>query len=180
LNESADPHVVPFAGPCETFDPARAAAWALGQIAPGSAKGNEVIAALMEVASSGPLNRRGGAANGLAEFGPAAEESVPVLIKLINDATPEDTFERGAASAWALGKIAPETPSADRAFAALIPALKSKNHFSRLTAIQALGRFGSRAAAAIPEIRPLKGDGNVEIKVAAAKTLLAIENASAP
>jgi HEAT repeat protein len=134
----------------------------------------------MGVARSGPLSRRGCAAHALGDFGPATEEAVPVLIEVINQATPDDTFERGASAARALGKIAPDTPSADRAIAAPRPALQSKVPLSRVKVIEALGWFGSRAAAAIPRIRPLKDDRDEEVRDAAAKALLSIENASAP
>jgi HEAT repeat protein len=162
-----------------TLDPASEATSALGRIAPGSAEEREVIAALMEVARSGPLSRRGWAAYALGEFGPAAEEAVPVLIKVINDATPVDTFERAASAAVALGRIAPETPSADQAVTALLPVLESKTQLSQVQAIRALGQFGPRAAAAIPRIRTLKDDRDREVREAAAKALLAIENQGA-
>jgi HEAT repeat protein len=180
LNEPLDPQVAPVEGPFVTFDPASAAASALGGIAPRSAEAKEVIAALIEVARSGPLKRRGWAAYALGEFGPAAEEAVPVLIKAINDATPDDKFEHEASAALALGKIAPDTPSADQAVAALLPVLQSNVWFSRTNAIEALRRFGPKAAAAIPRLRALKDDRNVEIRDAAAKALRAIKGEIAP
>jgi HEAT repeat protein len=180
LNEPLDPQVASVSGPFATVDPASAAASALGRIAPGSAEAKEVIAALIEVARSGPLKRRGWAAYALGEFGPAAEEAVPVLIKAINDAAPDDKFEHEASAALALGKIAPDTPSADQAVAALLPVLQSEVWFSRMNAIEALRRFGPKAAAAIPRLRALKNDRNVEIRDAAAKALRTIENESVP
>jgi HEAT repeat protein len=180
LNEPLDPQVVPVRGPSATFDPACAAASALGWIAPGSAEAKEVIAALMEVGRSAPLSRRGWAAVALGEFGPAAEEAVPVLIKVLSEATPDDQFEREASAAVALGKIAPDTRSADQAVAALLPVLQSKVWLSRAKAIEALRQFGPKAAAAIPRIRALKDDRNAEVRDAAAKALLAIKNDTAP
>src|SRR5206468_9374610 len=106
---------------------------------PRSAEAKQVIAALMEAARSGPISRRGWAAVALGEFGSAAEEAVPVLIEVISDATPVDSFERAASAAAALGKIAPETPSADKAVAALLSVLDSKTSLSRATAVKALG-----------------------------------------
>ena len=179
---------------CETLDaqrgpnggadhPAYTAAFALGRIAPGSAEAKEVIAALIEVARSGLGSRIGWAAvaavDALGEFGPAAVESVPVLIKVLSDATAANN-ERGASAATALGKIAPETPAADQAIAALLPVLESKDWQSRLAAVNALSQFGPRAAPAIPMLRALKDDHDYDVKAAAAKALLAIENESGP
>jgi HEAT repeat protein len=180
LNEPVDPQVVSFRGPAGNFDPACEAAWALSRIAPGQAGGKEVIAALIEVARSGPPSRRGWAAVALGEFGPAAEAGVPVLIKVMSDATPDDKFEHEASSALALGKIAPGTGSAEKAVAAVLPVLQSKLWLSRAKAAEALGKFGPRAKAAIPKIRALKDDHDPVVNNAAAKALVAIENASAP
>jgi len=179
LNEPLDPQVVARTGP-GTFDPGCAAARALGRIAPGSAKAKEAIAALMEVARSGPPSRRGWATFALGEFGPAAQEAVPVLLKVIKEATLDDKFEAEAGAASSLGKIAPNTQSADQAVVALLPVLKSKPTLSRTTAIEALGQFGRKASAAIPQIRALKDDRDRDIRDAAARALLAIEIHSAP
>jgi HEAT repeat protein len=180
LNEPLDPRVEAVRGPAMNLDPASAAAHALGQIAPGSAEAKQVIAGLMEAARSGPISRRGWAAVALGEFGPAAEEAVPVLIKVIKDAALDRTFEREGSAAWALGKIAPETPSAELALAALLPLLESKDWVARAKAVEALGCFGPKAAAAIPRVRALKVDREGNVKIVAAKALPAIENASAP
>jgi HEAT repeat protein len=134
----------------------------------------------MEVARSGPLSRRGRAAAALGKFGPAAEEAVPVLIKVLKDAAHEDSFEREASAAHALGLIAPDTASADQAVAALLPVLESKVPLSRVEAINALPRFGPRAAAALPGIRALKDDRDAEVRDAVATALLALENESSP
>jgi HEAT repeat protein len=180
LNGPLAPGVGPFYGPDRILDPGCAAASALGRIAPGSVEAKRVMAALTEVARSGPVIRRGWAAYALGEFGPAADEAVPVLIKVIKESTPEPRTENEASAAAALGKIAPDTPSADQAVAALLPVLESKVRFSRITAIKALGRFGPRAAVAVPKIRALKGDPDAEVRNAAAKSLPAIDTASAP
>jgi HEAT repeat protein len=180
LNEPVAPGVGPFYGSDRVLDPGCAAASALGRIAPGSVEAKRVIAALTEVARFGPVIRRGWAASALGEFGPAAEEAVPVLIKVIKESTPEPPTENEAMAAEALGKIAPDTPSADQAVAALLPVLESKDESTRIRAIEALGRFGPRAGAAIPKIRALKGDSDHSVRDAAAKSLSAIDTASAP
>jgi HEAT repeat protein len=180
LNEPLAPGVGPFHESDRILDPGCAAAWALGRIAPGSVEAKRVIAALTEVARFGPVIRRGWAASALGEFGPAAEEAVPVLIKVIKESTPEPPTENEAMAAEALGKIAPDTPSADQAVAALLPVLESKDESTRIRAIEAIGRFGPRAGAAIPKIRALKGDSDHSVRDAAAKSLSAIDTASAP
>jgi HEAT repeat protein len=180
LNEPLAAGVGPFFGPDLTLDPGCAAASALGRIAPGSAEAKRVIAALTEVARSGPVIRRGWAAYALGEFGPSAEGAIPVLIKVIEESTPEPPTENEASAANALGKIAPDTPSADRAVAALLPVLESKVRFSQLRAMEALGRFGPRAAAAVPKLRALKGDRDAQVREAAARSLPAIDTAGAP
>jgi HEAT repeat protein len=175
LNEPLVPGVVSKRGPAGTFDPGCEAASALGRIAPDSVEAKRVITALMEAAATGPINRRGWAAHALGEFGSAGEEAVPVLIKVIKDSTPDDEFERAPSAAWALGKIAPDTPSADVAIKALLPVLESRASLSRAKAIEALGHFGPKAAAAIPRLRALKDDRNGEVRNAVAKALVAID-----
>ena len=151
-----------------SLDPASEAAYAWRDC-PGSAEAKEVIAALTEVARAGAVSRRGWAAVALGEFGPDAEGAVPVLIKVIERCHPQLTFEREASAAKALGKIAPDTPSADKAIAALLPLLDSKRPLSQSSAIEALGRFGPKAAAAIPRIRALKEDRDRDVREAATK-----------
>ena len=75
----------------------------------------------------------------------------------------------------ALGKIAPGTPSADQAIAALLPVLDSKAWLSQERAIDALRQFGPKAAAAIPALCKLKSGRDVRVRDAAARALLAIE-----
>jgi HEAT repeats/PBS lyase HEAT-like repeat len=176
LNEPVAPGAKPFFA----LDAGSGAAWALGQIAPGSVEAKRVIAALTKVARSGPVIRRGRAALALGEFGPAAEEAVPVLMKVIKESNPEARTENEASAAAALGKIAPDTPSADQAVAALLPVLESKDRYCRFRAIEALGRFGPRARTAVPKIRALEGDRDSGVREAASKSLLAIDPPSAP
>jgi HEAT repeat protein len=180
LNEPLVPGARPFYGGGHIFDPGCASALALGRIAPGSVAAKEVVAALTEVARSGPVIRRGWAAHALGDFGPAAEEAVPALVKIIKESTPEPPTLNESSAAVALGKIAPGTPSADQAIAALLPVLESKDLFSRVRAIEALGRFGPRARAAVPKIRALEGDRESEIRKAVAKSLPAIDTGNSP
>ncbi|WZP00992.1 sister chromatid cohesion protein PDS5 [Isosphaeraceae bacterium EP7] len=180
LNEPFDPQSAPYRGPFNNLEPASEAASALGQIAPRTAKAKEVIAALIEVVRSGPISRRGWAAVALGQFGPAAEEAVPALIGLLEDSSHANSFERQESAAMALGMIAPGKPSSDRAIAALRPVLQSGNWNSCLRAVEALGLFGPKAAAAIPAIREMKTHRSGAVKNAAANALLSIEDESTP
>jgi HEAT repeat protein len=175
-----DPGVEVVSGPIAYVDPASESAWALSEIAPRSAAGKQVIAALIDVVRSGPATRRGSAAAALGKFESAAEEALPVLIVLMIDSAIEHKFERACAAALALGKIAPETPSADQALAALMAAVDSQYSSLRSAAIQAVGLFGSRAGVAIPKLRALSNDSDLQVKNAAVKALLLIEEEAGP
>jgi len=153
-------------------DPANAAALALGRIAPRSKAAREVIVALTEVARCGHRIRRGDAAFALGDFGPAAAEAVPVLINMIKDTTPPArNVHNEALAARALGQIAPETPSADQAVAALVCVLESDTKAPRAEAIEALQQFGQKAAVAIPKIRSQLDERDHLVRRAAASAL---------
>jgi HEAT repeat protein len=175
LSEPPGPAKERFQGGFATSDPASEAAFALSRIAPGSPEAKKVIAALIEVARSGPKSRRAFATYALAEFGPAAVECTPFLIDRLTATEHQQFFENDASAAYTLSKITPGTQSAERAIAALMPLLESKDYFAQLQAIEALGRFGPAAAAAIPKIRALTTDRDAQIRNAAAKTLPLIE-----
>jgi HEAT repeat protein len=180
LNEPVAPEVEPTWSPRYNLDPASAAARALGKIVPESAEQKNVIASLMEVVRNGPVSRRGWAAEALGEFGSAAAVAVPLLIKLLSDGAVDDKLERASLAASALGKIAPESPTADQAVAALLPALDSTSTSVRFWALEALGQFGAKAAAATPKIRALHNDRDVQVKRAASKALALIEDSQRP
>jgi HEAT repeat protein len=180
LNEPLDSNVVSVMSPNGTFDPGCAAVFALGRIAPESPEAKQVITALIEVMRSGATSRGGWAAVALSEFGPAAAEAMPLLMKIIKEDNPENKFERVSSAAIALGKIAPDLPTGDQAVAALRAALDTKDSMCRECAINALVNFGPRAAAAIPRIQELKKDRDGSVRNAAAKAVVAIEKAGAP
>jgi HEAT repeat protein len=179
----------------EDDDPGSEAALALGAIAPGTTDAPQVIAALTEVARSGPLMRRTRTVYALGLFGPAAAEAIPVLIGTVADPTSlnqiqhivdtasksglepdESAYVHGQAeAARALGKIAPGTPLADQAIAALRTVLNSPAEFCRAAAAEALGQFGPKAASALPRIRELKNDRAPIVSRAAAGALTLIE-----
>lgn len=127
----------------------------------------------------------------LGRFGPAAVESVDTLIGIINDPIsveyirnekanpqtpdkykPDSAYVHGEAeAARALGKIAPGTPMADKAVTTLLAVLNSDASFCRTAAIEALARFGPKAASAIPRIRALTEDKDKEVRDAAGQAL---------
>jgi HEAT repeat protein len=175
LNEPLAPHLESAWTPRYNLDPASAAARALGQIGPGSSEERKVVVALMEVVRGGPESRRGWAAAALGEFRSSAVEAVPVLIKLMSDAAIDNTFQRTSSAASALGKIAPGSPLADQALAVLLTGLDSKISSVQLSAVQALGLFGAKAAAAIPKISALQDDRDMHFRNAAVQALALIE-----
>ncbi len=147
----------------------------------GSTATKAVIAALTEVVRAGLPIRRGYAAYALGEFGPDAAEAVPVLLNLLeNNTPPKPTRNRHseASVARSLGQIAPGTASADRAVTALMAVLESDWSDSRVLAILALGKFGPKAAVAIPKVRALLNDKERFVKDAAAATLPVLEHES--
>jgi HEAT repeat protein len=152
-----------------------AAARALGRIAPDTPSAGEVIQALTEVVRTGHTDRRGAAAYALGEFGPKAVEAVPALIDFIQDKV-ATKFGDGSA-VTALAKIASDTPLADEAVSCLSEALQAESEFTRQKAIDALVRFGPKAAVCIPRIRALANDRFFIIRSAATRALTVLEAA---
>lgn len=62
----------------------------------------------------------------------------------------------------------------------LVAALHSDWAPSRAAAIEALKRFGSKAAIAIPKIRALREDPDVEVRQVVASALVMFEEESKP
>jgi hypothetical protein len=153
--------------------PAHSAARALSRIARKTAAEGEAIAALTEVVKSGPAQRRVSAADALAGFGPAAVGAIPALITMLNQdvATKAETAD-GESASRALAEIAPSTPSASLAVAALTAALKSDAISTREAAIEALAPFGSAASGAIPALREIEEKDRVPNARKAAKSAL--------
>jgi HEAT repeat protein len=160
--------------------PAHAAARELGRIAPGTDSAGEAIAALTEVVRSGPPRRRAAAASALGAFGAAAAAAVPAVITLLRENAASEVPSRdGESTARALGRIAPNTPSAAKAVTALTDALGAHSEPTREAAVTALASFGSQAAGAIPAIRTLQEkDPNPGVRKAAAATLEKIKAGS--
>jgi HEAT repeat protein len=188
-------------------DPAVSAARALGHMGPtreaiaalieavSAAKIDANLAAWAKLPQSRPANkartpadqlrlqlvseslRITSAMDGLGCIGPAANAAVPNLIAAY-DKTLDRHYMAQAAIPSALGRIAPRSPAAPAAIAALIRALDSDNVSVRIGAVDALGRFGKDGAAAIPKLRSLENDPS-QVGDAAKKCLAALE-AQAP
>jgi HEAT repeat protein len=157
------------------WDPAVAATRALSQIAPGTRRADEVIRALTDVLQTGHPRRRVVAAHALGRFGPAAVAAVPALIDVVKmDAVTEPGRWDGASAATALGWIAPDTPLGDEVVAVLIEALRSGTPSTRQSAIEALTRFGPKAATAISRLRDLRAYPDPSIRAAAVNALSAL------
>ena len=189
LNEPLEPDAVPERGGDETVDPAREAAWRWAG-SRWDSRGEEHPRSLDRRAAfrpeepacvgplcawrirtgcrgsrtrSHPIHRRARGASGFRARQDragtsSADQAVTALLPVLES---KSSDELGASVAYALGKIAPGTPSADRAVAALLPVLKSKFSFAQVQALEALAKFGPKAAVAIPMIcaerRPQRG-----------------------
>ena len=180
LNEPLEPGAATTSNGTRISDPANEAALALGRIAPGSAEAKKVLAALIEVCAAAP---------GADVPGPPPPwaDSEPTQRRPRRSDPPHRTIrrrpERGPdarAFAQALAKIAPHTPSARQAIPALLGLLESKETGIRFRVLWTLESFGPSAAAAIPKIRTLKNDRELQIREAAERALLAIENSTTP
>jgi HEAT repeat protein len=120
------------------------------------------------------------AVQGLGEIGPPAVAAVPALIAAYNQALAHQHTLAQFAIPSALGRIAPNSPVAPDAVAALVRALDSKNQSIRNGAVEALGQFGKDAAAAIPKLRALQDDPDTFMRSVAARSLAALGVAPQP
>jgi HEAT repeat protein len=110
----------------------------------------------------------------LFRFGREAASAVPALATVLNDLNTANAPRYRWIAAEALGKIAPNTPHANQAVAALIESLTYQDQRSRTASIRALANFGPAAAAAIPHLEKIRDGKEGEIKQAATETLAKI------
>jgi HEAT repeats len=118
--------------------------------------------------SSDPLEQRL-AAHALAEIGPAAGQAVPALIEALRD---PESFVRVWVGA-ALARIQPENPDA---IAALVAGMRDGISFVRSLSAWHLGRLGSGhpgIESAVPELRKLLNDNDLNVR---AEAQVALEN----
>jgi HEAT repeat protein len=161
-----------------------AAARALCQIAPGTDQAAQVISTFSEAMRSGRPDCQIAAAECLGSFGPDAQPAIPLLIeallKPIVIEKPNSEWNTAVLvadwSARSLGKIAPGTPSADVALAALTEALWSESLGTPHIAIMmALSEFGPKSRSAIPRLRQLQKDPEQRVRDIASYALKRLE-----
>ncbi|WP_165222914.1 HEAT repeat domain-containing protein [Aquisphaera insulae] len=156
-------------------DSGRGSAIALGELAPGTDQSAAAITALTDFLRRADPTRRDGAADALGRFSRDAAPAIPVLINGLRESLPSDaSFTPGTSMATALGRIAPGTPLADQAMAALAEALDAKSRWTRLEAVKSLAAFGPISAAAVSRLRRFESDPDFEIRHAAAVALKSV------
>ncbi len=146
----------------------------LGRVAPDDPSSREALVFLLGFLRNAPGNGflRFKAAEALGDFGPAAAEAVPSLIELLT----QGPLLARIPAAKALGQIAPGTPQDDRAIAALVESLGMGPDLQGTPEIiEALSRFGQKAAVASPRLKELELAPNREVRIAAEKALAALK-----
>ncbi len=123
---------------------------------------------LVELARTSPTGRfddaRSGAIDALAAIGPAAKESVPVIVSALRE--PKAGIRNAAA--LALGDIGAEATSV---VPALVGVLQDPEEVVRGGAAASLGRFGAAAASAVPALTKALTDGSEYVRWQAALAL---------
>jgi HEAT repeat protein len=150
---------------------------ALRRIEPTALGTTEVVALLDGILDARDIGPRLFAQRILTSLGPAAARAVPRLIALSRRPVVRANEEVGSV-ATALGRIAPGTPEEDRAIAALEELLEVEPELHHVeVVIDALARFGPRAAAASPQLREMTKSDDPRVSEAARKGLSALEGA---
>ncbi len=148
---------------------------ALGKIDPAAPEAGEAIAFLVEALHSEDFGPRVFAERALGPFGAVAAPAIPRLVALSREPILR-THEEIASVAEALGQVAPGTPEEGQALAALLEVIEVEPTLRRVeSAIDALARFGPRAAAASPRLRELEKSGDARIREAARKAVACVE-----
>ena len=133
--------------------------------------GPAALPALPELTAAAQADRNVGldlvefSTEAIGKIGPKAKAAVPTLIDLLGVPDP-DVHGRAA---HALARIGPD------ALPSLIAALSDPAPAKRKAATWALGEMGSRASAAIPELRRLTSDPNPLVVMAAKDALGRVE-----
>ena len=120
------------------------------------------------------------AADALSKFGKTAAGAVPGLVAFLQQsiASKVATFD-GSSAAKALGQLAPGTPSASAAVAALMAALKAESPSTRQAALEALRSFKPASPDVVAAVRTIHEKDSVPgVRKAAAATLEAIKGPS--
>lgn len=131
-------------------------------------RAHEAVPEVLRVLRGTPEYRgewlRTAALRALGSFGPAAHSAVPELRTLLR--RPGSTSAAEAAEAlWAVGG------DADAVLPVLIEGLQAERTHERRSAVNALGRLGTRAAVTAPRLRALLGHEELWLRVDAAIAL---------
>ncbi len=172
LREAIDTHQI---------RPALWMAAALGRIEPAHASAREIIPLLVDVLESGPAEHHRDAAKAARAFGPAAASTVPGLVAMLKRSVVRETpYGTRTVAAEALGRIAPGTLYEESAVQALTESLRTRAELVQndphddKVVVDALARFGPKAAAAIVELKKLEAVPDPELIEAVRKALAAI------
>lgn len=146
-----------FRGYSPNHDPAaETAAQAVGKIVAGTDAAPAIAAELASAMQAGPPSHRRVYAYTLGLCGAAAAPAVPALLETLRAEIAQPSVpETGPRLVWALGEIAPGTPQAAAAIAALDAALDATDPAMVIAAANTLGRFGAEAAGSLPKLEKL-------------------------
>jgi len=144
-----------------------------------------VVPALIEALASPAQRMRCASCGMLGRFGPTAAPAIPAVIRVLerglhkpNERPERYMTDQRSWAATALGRIAPGTPKADEAAAALVEALEADPTLGDTSdVIEAIARFGPAAKGAIPRLRALAQDPHASIREAAQNALATLEGA---
>jgi HEAT repeat protein len=127
---------------------------ALSKIAVNTESSGQVVATLTELVQEKSPNRCAAAVEALGEFGPAAQSSIPALIRTLPWSLPpmnRSPSDRGVVIR-ALCRIGSGTKSSGDVIAALARAARTGMPGMQWEAADALGDFGPAAEAAVPDL----------------------------
>ena len=154
-------------------DPAVQAALAIGRIATAGDPAKvsvsaEAVEALVKASQSDRQALREAASSALKRIGKGASAAIPAMIQRLVASAPTANYGSGPVVATLLGDIAPGSDRAVEAITALTSALDAEFDFTRMAAVEALGKFGPAAIAALPRLKEL-GQGAAGDLAAAVK-----------
>lgn len=130
----------------------RAAAMALGRLAPGTPMAGEAVSVLILSLDDPDDEVRIRAVEALINFGAGARPAAPALERALTRAQARKDPLQAGQIAEALGRIDPRAPESATALAILAEALNSEDHTSRAFAERVLALFGPAASATVPRL----------------------------
>jgi HEAT repeat protein len=167
-----------------SIDPAVESARSIGRIveaqtAKGETASPEILAGLSKTLKAGRSSLRDAAKDALRRIGKGASDLVPSLIQDLTGSIPDSASAFGPTAAATLGDIAPGSPKAPEAIAALVAALDAKAPETRSSAVLAIGRFGTAASTAIPRLKEV-GEANPNLAASIKTTIDRLEGKAPP